>query len=82
MVGGAAYDSQASARAPKELLAALSKNAKARTFYATLNRANLYAIVYRLQTAKKPETKAKRLKAIVDVDTGDLRPIFEHSMSN
>ncbi|MDE2220052.1 MAG: YdeI/OmpD-associated family protein [Gammaproteobacteria bacterium] len=63
----AAYDPQASAKAPKELLAALSGNARARAFYATLNRANLYAIAYRLQTAKKPETRAKRLEAIVDM---------------
>ncbi|MBS0416909.1 MAG: YdeI/OmpD-associated family protein [Proteobacteria bacterium] len=61
----AAYESQSSAKAPKELIEALAKNKKAGAFYATLNKANLYAIAYRLQTAKKPETKERRLKAIV-----------------
>jgi uncharacterized protein YdeI (YjbR/CyaY-like superfamily) len=36
-------------------------------FYATLNKANLYSIAYRLQTAKRSETKIKRIKLIVDM---------------
>ena len=36
-------------------------------FFQTLNRANLYAIAYRLQTAKKPETRAKRMEAILQM---------------
>jgi uncharacterized protein YdeI (YjbR/CyaY-like superfamily) len=35
--------------------------------YKTLNKANLYAIAYRLQTAKRAETKLKRIKAIIDM---------------
>ena len=61
----AAYDSPANATAPPEFVAALAGNAKARQFYATLNRANLYAIAYRLQTAKRPETKLERIKLII-----------------
>jgi uncharacterized protein YdeI (YjbR/CyaY-like superfamily) len=61
----AAYDSPSNATPPPEFVAALAGNAKARQFYATLNRANLYAIAYRLQTAKRPETKLKRIKLIV-----------------
>lgn len=61
----AAYDSPKNATMPPEFVAALAANAKAKQFYATLNRANLYAIAYRLQTAKRPETKAKRLKLII-----------------
>lgn len=63
----AAYDSAATATVPREFVAALECNAKARQFYATLNKANLYAIAYRLQTAKRPETKSKRIKLIVDM---------------
>lgn len=61
----AAYDSPANATVPPEFAAALAGNAKAKQFYATLNRANLYAIAYRLQTAKRPQTKLKRIKMII-----------------
>ena len=61
----AAYDSPANATVPPEFVKALARNAKARQFYSTLNRANVYAIAYRLQTAKRPETKAKRMKLII-----------------
>lgn len=61
----AAYDSPRNAMPPEDFLAALEKTAEARAFFATLNRANVYAIVYRLQTAKKPETRAKRMAAIL-----------------
>jgi uncharacterized protein YdeI (YjbR/CyaY-like superfamily) len=43
----------------------LEKNKKAKAFFTTLNKANIYAIVYRLQTAKKPETRQKRLRMIL-----------------
>ena len=36
-----------------------------KAFFATLNRANLFSIYYRLHTAKKPETRAKRMAAIL-----------------
>lgn len=61
----AAYDSPANATVPPEFVKELARNAKARQFYSTLNRTNLYAIAYRLQTAKRPETKAKRMKLII-----------------
>jgi uncharacterized protein YdeI (YjbR/CyaY-like superfamily) len=63
----AAYDSSATATLPPEFVKELTRNAKARQFYATLNKANLYAIAYRLQTAKRPETKIKRMKLIIDM---------------
>jgi uncharacterized protein YdeI (YjbR/CyaY-like superfamily) len=43
----------------------LDKSKKAKAFFATLNKANVYAIVYRLHTAKKPETRARRMKMIL-----------------
>jgi len=61
----AAYDSGRNAAPPEDFLAALGNNKKAKTFFETLNRANVYAIVYRLQTAKKPETRARRMENIL-----------------
>jgi len=63
----AAYDSSATATVPPEFVKELARNARAKQFYATLNRANLYAIAYRLQTAKRAETKIKRMKLIIDM---------------
>lgn len=60
-----AYDSPSNATFPEEFLAALRKDKKAEAFFKTLNKANLYAIAYRLQTAKKPETKQKRMEMIL-----------------
>ena len=62
-----AYDAPSKSEVPKDFLAALSRNAKAEAFFATLNRANVYAITFRLQTAKKPETREKRMKAILEM---------------
>ena len=62
-----AYDSSANATVPPEFVKELARNAKAKQFYATLNKANLYAIAYRLQTAKRPETKIKRMKLIIEM---------------
>lgn len=59
------YDSPANMKIPADFLAALKKDKKAKAFFDTLNRANLYAIGWRLQTAKKPETRAKRMTAIL-----------------
>jgi len=61
----AAYDSPRNAQPPADFLKALAKNNKAKAFFETLNRANVYAIVYRLQTAKKPETRERRMKLIL-----------------
>ena len=60
-----AYDSPSNATFPEDFLAALRKNKKAQAFFNSLNKANRYAISYRLQTAKKPETGQKRMKTIL-----------------
>jgi uncharacterized protein YdeI (YjbR/CyaY-like superfamily) len=60
-----AYDSPSAATVPADFLAALAKDKKARSFFEGLSRANVYAIAYRLQTAKKPETRAKRMRLIL-----------------
>ncbi|MES3037771.1 MAG: YdeI/OmpD-associated family protein [Bdellovibrionota bacterium] len=61
----AAYDSPSNSSIPLDFLKELKKNKKAYTFFKTLNKTNLYSISWRLQTAKKPETRAKRGKAII-----------------
>lgn len=61
----AAYDSPATATVPDDLRRALDANPKARDFFATLSSQNRYAILYQLQDAKKPETRARRLEKFV-----------------
>ena len=62
-----AYDSPATMEIPNDFLKELSKNPKAKTFFGTLNKTNIYSIAWRLQTAKKPETRQKRMKAIIEM---------------
>jgi len=62
-----AYDSAKNMQVPEDFLQQLSKNKKAKTFFDGLNKANQYAIAWRLQTAKKPETREKRLKEILQM---------------
>lgn len=61
----AAYDSPSNATFPEDFMAALRRNERAKAFFDSLNKANLYAIAYRLQTAKKPETRQKRMEMIL-----------------
>lgn len=61
----AAYDSFGTASVPEDFLEELAKNKKAKAFFETLNKTNLYSISYRLQTAKKAETREKRIKTII-----------------
>jgi uncharacterized protein YdeI (YjbR/CyaY-like superfamily) len=61
----AAYDSPSKSTIPGDFRAALRKNKKAYAFFESLNKANLYAISYRLQTAKRPETRQKRMETIL-----------------
>jgi len=63
----AAYNSAGGTSIPADFVAALSKNKKARAFFEGLNRTNVYSITWRLQTAKKPETRARRMKAILQM---------------
>jgi uncharacterized protein YdeI (YjbR/CyaY-like superfamily) len=63
----AAYDSQSKITLPDDLRAELDKNVKAKAFFDTLNSVNRYAILFRLQTAKKPETRKKRLRQFIDM---------------
>ena len=62
-----AYDSAGNMTMPDDFLKLLNKNKKAKKFFDTLNKTNLYSIAWRLQTAKKTETKEKRIKMIIEM---------------
>lgn len=61
----AAYEGQGSATVPEDLQAALDASPKAAAFFATLGSQNRYAILYRVQDAKRPETRARRIASFV-----------------
>jgi len=60
-----AYDSGRTMVAPEDFVAALEASPKAKAFWATLGKTNTYAILWRIVTAKKPETRAARIEKYV-----------------
>jgi len=62
-----AYAGSAAMAIPEDFLTALNRLPRAKKFFATLNRQNLYSIYYRLHSAKKPETRAKRMAQILSM---------------
>jgi uncharacterized protein YdeI (YjbR/CyaY-like superfamily) len=63
----AAYDSPSGATVPGDFQAALDANPRATAFFKTLDRANRYAILWRIQTVKKAETRARKIRQFVDM---------------
>ena len=61
----AAYEPQSAITVPDDLQRELDANPDAQAFFNTLDSRNRYAILYRLQTAKKAETRAARLQKFV-----------------
>lgn len=61
----AAYAPGSEMALPQDFLSALEERPQAKAFFETLNRQNLFAIFYRLQTAKRPETRQRRLEKIL-----------------
>jgi uncharacterized protein YdeI (YjbR/CyaY-like superfamily) len=61
----AAYESARTATVPDDLAAALAANPRAARFFATIDSANRYAVLFRIHTAKKAETRAKRIALFV-----------------
>jgi uncharacterized protein YdeI (YjbR/CyaY-like superfamily) len=61
----AAYEGQRAAKVPADLERELDDNPPAREFFDSLNSANRYAIIYRLDDAKKPETRERRLRKFI-----------------
>jgi uncharacterized protein YdeI (YjbR/CyaY-like superfamily) len=63
----AAYDSQSTNVIPDDFMRELDKNPKAKQFFDTLNKANVYGFCWRIQTAKKPETRRSRIEKFIDM---------------
>jgi uncharacterized protein YdeI (YjbR/CyaY-like superfamily) len=61
----AAYSGQANATVPDDLAAALAANPEASAMFATLNGAHRFAVLFRVETAKRPETRARRVEQLV-----------------
>lgn len=62
-----AYAGQANIEVPDDLIAALDAHPRARRLFDSLDSRNRYAILYRLTTAKKPETRSRRIATYVDM---------------
>jgi uncharacterized protein YdeI (YjbR/CyaY-like superfamily) len=60
-----AYASQSKATVPEDLQRELDRNPEAAKFFATLDSANRYAVLYRIHEAKKPETRARRIEKFI-----------------
>ncbi|MBN2615023.1 MAG: YdeI/OmpD-associated family protein [Bacteroidales bacterium] len=60
-----AYDNAREMEIPEDFLAELKKEPEAWAFFRTLNRTNTYAIAWRLQTAKRPETRQRRMEQLL-----------------
>ena len=62
-----AYDSPSGATIPADFQAVLKKIPRAKAFFATLDSRNRYAVLFRIQTAKKAETRAKRIEQFAEM---------------
>ena len=64
---GAAYDSPRNARPPVDFATALAQSPRAAAFFKTLNGANRFAVLFRVQAPKKPETRARKIRELVSM---------------
>jgi uncharacterized protein YdeI (YjbR/CyaY-like superfamily) len=62
-----AYDSPANMEVPDDFMKELAKDKQALEFFKSLSKTNKFAITWRLQTAKKPETRQRRMEKILDM---------------
>ena len=63
----AAYDPASRAQVPEDFQAALNLSPAAQEFFAGLNSRNRYAMLFRIQTAKKAETRAKHIEKFLSM---------------
>lgn len=63
----AAYSSASTAEVPSDLQEALDEDRKAKAFFTTLDSRNRYAILFRVQNCKRPETRAKKIAQFVEM---------------
>lgn len=61
----AAYAAQSTAQVPDDLARSLAKSKKAKALFETLDSKNRFAILYRIHSAKKPETRTARIEKFV-----------------
>lgn len=61
-----AYEGARTSTVPEDLMAALDAKPRAKAFFATIDAANRYAVLWRIQTAVKAETRATRIARLVD----------------
>jgi uncharacterized protein YdeI (YjbR/CyaY-like superfamily) len=64
---GTAYAGQASAEVPEDLANALAANPRARAMFLKLTSANRYSIVYRIESAKRIDTRARRIETFIEM---------------
>jgi uncharacterized protein YdeI (YjbR/CyaY-like superfamily) len=62
-----AYDSPKSAKIPEDFQVAIAANPKALEFFESLDGANRYAVLFRIQTVKKPETRARKIEKFIQM---------------
>jgi uncharacterized protein YdeI (YjbR/CyaY-like superfamily) len=73
-----AYDGARTSAVPEDLLAALEAEPRAKAFFATINASNRYAVLWRIQTAVKAKTRAKRIAQFVEMlGRGETIHIFK-----
>ena len=70
----AAYASSSVATVPDDLAKALRRNNKANAAFAALDSRNRYAILYRVNDAKKPETRERRIAQFVEMLSEGRKP--------
>ncbi|MBO9667633.1 MAG: YdeI/OmpD-associated family protein [Bdellovibrio sp.] len=75
-----AYNSPKSMEVPADFLKELNKNRKAKAFYKTLKKANLFSISFRLHNAKKPETREKLKTRIIEMLENGVTPFRSASL--
>jgi len=63
----AAYDSPRGAKIPDDFQAALNSDSRAQKCFAELDGANRYAVLFRIQTVKKAETRARKIREFVEM---------------
>jgi uncharacterized protein YdeI (YjbR/CyaY-like superfamily) len=61
----AAYDSPSNAKVPADLAAAFAKSPRAAAFFKTLEARNRYAVLFRVQAPKRPETRERKIRELV-----------------
>lgn len=62
-----AYEPQSRATVPPDFQRELDRNPEAKAFFETLRGQNRYSFLYRIQSAKRPETRARRIATFVEM---------------